>query len=332
MAVGQATPVWYNMIKQGRLSQPLFSLWLNKESTSKVGGEIVFGGVDWRHYRGDHTYVPITKKSYWQIDVGDILVGKSSTGLCQGGCAAVVDSGLSLIAGPTAVVTQINHAIGASGYVSFECKNVIHNYGNLLWEFLTDGLQPEFICVKIGLCSHNKSHIVDNVIETVVHDESLDGSSKRGKPLCTFCEMIVFWIQVQLKQKNAKEKIFEFVDELCERLPNPGGQSFINCNDVAAMPYITFTIGNKLFSLSPEQYVLRVAQGHSAMCYVLCGFCCSRCASCTRSPLGARGYILGSISLCLRLWLSSYRICKKLHSHGPHQSKLFKVETEKRSS
>ncbi|KAI9113693.1 hypothetical protein K1719_014944 [Acacia pycnantha] len=268
IAVGQATPVWYNMIKQGRLSQPLFSLWLNKESTSKVGGEIVFGGVDWRHYRGDHTYVPITKKGYWQIDVGDILVGKSSTGLCQGGCAAVVDSGLSLIAGPTAVVTQINLAVGASGYVSFECKNVIHNYGNMLWEFLTDGLQPEFICVKIGLCSHNKSHIVDNVIETVVHDESLHGSSKRGKPLCTFCEMIVFWIQVQLKQKNAKEKIFEFVDELCERLPNPGGQSFVNCNNVAAMPYITFTIGNKPFSLSPEQYVLRVAQGHSAVCYV----------------------------------------------------------------
>lgn len=55
------------MIKQGRLSQPLFSLWLNKDSTSKTGGEIVFGGVDWRHFKGEHTYIPITKKGYWQV-------------------------------------------------------------------------------------------------------------------------------------------------------------------------------------------------------------------------------------------------------------------------
>lgn len=47
-----------------------------------------------------------------------------------------------------------------------------------------------------------------------MHDESLDGSSRRERPLCTLCEMIVFWIQVQLKQKNAKEKIFEFIDEV----------------------------------------------------------------------------------------------------------------------
>lgn len=54
-----------------------------------------------------------------------------------------------------------------------------------------------------------------NVIETVVHNESFDGSSSKEKqPFCTFCDMIVFWIQVQLKQKNAKEKIFKFVDQV----------------------------------------------------------------------------------------------------------------------
>jgi len=38
------------------------------------------------------------------------------------------------------VVTQINHAIGAEGYVSFECKNIIHTYGDSIWEFITNGV------------------------------------------------------------------------------------------------------------------------------------------------------------------------------------------------
>ena len=32
--------------------------------------------------------------------------------------------------------------------------------------------------------------------------------------LCTFCEMIVFWIQVQLKQQKTKEKVFKHVNQV----------------------------------------------------------------------------------------------------------------------
>ena len=52
------------------------------------------------------------------------------------------------------------------------------------------------------------------VIETVVHNASRGNTQSRESPLCTFCDMIVFWIQVQLKQKNAKEKILKHVDEV----------------------------------------------------------------------------------------------------------------------
>ncbi|OIV98330.1 hypothetical protein TanjilG_16657 [Lupinus angustifolius] len=188
-------------------------------------------------------------------------------GLCDGGCAAIVDSGTSLIAGPTTIVTQINHAIRAEGYVSYECKNTIHHYGDSIWESLISGLNPEIICVNIGLCSHNGSHITDDVIETVVHNEDQDESSTTESPFCSFCNMIVVWIQTQLKQSNLKDKILKYVDELCERLPNPVRKSVIDCNSVSAMPHIAFTIGNKSFALSPEQYILRVGEGCSAICY-----------------------------------------------------------------
>ncbi|CAJ2650075.1 unnamed protein product [Trifolium pratense] len=267
ISVGQVTPVWYNMIEQGHMTQKVFSLWLNQNPTSNIGGEIVFGGIDWRHFRGEHTYVPVTQKGYWQIDVEDIILATNSTGLCEGGCAAIIDSGTSLIAGPTSVVAQINHAIGAEGYVSYECKNIIHSYGDLIWEFITNGLRPEIICVDIGLCSRNGTHGINDGIETVVDNESWDETQSRESPLCTLCDMIVFWIRVQLKQRNTRERILKYIDELCEKLPNPVGQSFINCDNIPTMPEIIFKIGNRSFPLSPEQYILRVEDGCTSVCY-----------------------------------------------------------------
>ncbi|MCI00765.1 aspartic proteinase-like, partial [Trifolium medium] len=46
---------------------------------AEKGGEIVFGGMDKRHFRGDHSYFPISQEGYWQIEVGDILLGNNTT-------------------------------------------------------------------------------------------------------------------------------------------------------------------------------------------------------------------------------------------------------------
>ncbi|MED6148267.1 hypothetical protein PIB30_051521 [Stylosanthes scabra] len=60
--------------------------------------------------------------------MGDVLIGGETTGFCSNGCSTIADSGTSLIAGPTGIITQINHAIGASGVVSEECS------GCTIWE------------------------------------------------------------------------------------------------------------------------------------------------------------------------------------------------------
>ncbi|KAJ6338771.1 hypothetical protein OIU76_008262, partial [Salix suchowensis] len=96
-----AVPVWYNMVNQGLVKKQVFSFWLNRNVEGEEGGEIVFGGVDPNHYKGEHTYVPVTQKGYWQFDMGDLLIGTETTGLCASGCKAIADSGTSLLAGPT---------------------------------------------------------------------------------------------------------------------------------------------------------------------------------------------------------------------------------------
>ncbi|OVA16625.1 Peptidase A1 [Macleaya cordata] len=271
ISVGNAVPVWYmcryNMIAQGLVSEQVFSFWLNRDTELEDGGEIVFGGVDPNHYKGSHTYVPITEKGYWQFEMGDILIGNRSTGFCEGGCAAIADSGTSLLAGPTTVITEINYAIGAEGLVSMECKEVVSEYGEMIWELLVAGIQPAQVCSSVGLCFSNGAH---NGIETVVEKQNREGSAVGENALCAACEMAVVWIRKELTQNQTKEQVFGYVNQLCESLPSPMGESVIDCNSISSMPNVSFNIGNKPFVLTPEQYILKTGEGGLTVC--LSGF------------------------------------------------------------
>ncbi|KAF8017665.1 hypothetical protein BT93_H2766 [Corymbia citriodora subsp. variegata] len=264
-SAANALPVWYNMVQQGLVSQKIFSFWLNQGSDSDKGGEIVFGGIDPKHFKGNHTYVQVTQRGYWQIPLGDFLIGNQSTGICSGGCAAVVDSGTSFIAGPTAVLAEINKAIGAKGLVSMGCKQVVSEYRDWMWDLLISGLEPEKVCSSIGMCLHNHSLHGSEIIKEVVESES-GGESKDGEDFCLACETAALWIHTRLLQNNTKERIFEYINKLCESLPNLMGQVAVDCDSIPTMPPVAFIIGNRSFELNPEQYITKVRQGGSAIC------------------------------------------------------------------
>ncbi len=58
----------YNMLDQKLVKEPVFSFWFNRNATEKEkGGELVLGGVDPKHFTGEHTYTPVTRKGYWQV-------------------------------------------------------------------------------------------------------------------------------------------------------------------------------------------------------------------------------------------------------------------------
>ncbi|KAK4402082.1 Aspartic proteinase [Sesamum angolense] len=266
ISVGDTVPVWYNMVDQGLVDEKVFSFWLNRDPTAEVGGEIIFGGVDSTHYKGDHSYVPITEKGYWQFEMGDFLIGNQSTGFCEGGCAAIVDSGTSLLTGPTSIVTQINHAIGAEGVVSTECKEIVSQYGDMIWDLLVAGVEPKKVCSEIGLCYSDGAQSVSSNIEMVVDKQTDKGTSVGESPLCTACQMAVVWMKNQLNNQEVKEKVLDYVNQLCESIPSPGGEALIDCNAISSMPNVTFTIGDKAYVLTPEQYILKTGEGPAAIC------------------------------------------------------------------
>ena len=49
------------------------------------------------------------------------------------------------------VVTEINNAIGAEGVLSVECKEVVSEYGELLWDLLVSGVSSLCPTVKFSL-------------------------------------------------------------------------------------------------------------------------------------------------------------------------------------
>ncbi|GCB67925.1 hypothetical protein scyTo_0015175 [Scyliorhinus torazame] len=69
IAAADATPVFDNMMTQGLLDLPLFSVYLSRNPNDEVGSEIIFGGFDTSHFTGELHWIPVTAQSYWQIQL-----------------------------------------------------------------------------------------------------------------------------------------------------------------------------------------------------------------------------------------------------------------------
>ncbi|KAM8971973.1 cathepsin E-B-like [Pelodytes ibericus] len=112
LAVAGAVPVFDQMIEQKLVNKPVFSFHLNRDGDSHYGGELIFGGIDKSVFKGPIHWVPLTEKGYWQIRVDNIKVNGKIV-FCHNGCEAIVDSGTSLITGPSADVKQLQEILGA---------------------------------------------------------------------------------------------------------------------------------------------------------------------------------------------------------------------------
>ncbi|KAM3871606.1 pepsin A-like [Diretmus argenteus] len=125
LAADDVVPVFDNMVKQNAVSQPLFSVYLS--SNAQQGSEVAFGGIDSSHYTGQVTWIPLTSATYWQIKMDSVTVN-GQTVACNGGCQAIIDTGTSLIVGPTNDIKNLNSRVGASynnyGEAVVDCQNI----------------------------------------------------------------------------------------------------------------------------------------------------------------------------------------------------------------
>ncbi|XP_031421353.2 pepsin A-like [Clupea harengus] len=120
-----ATPVFDNMMSQGLVSQDLFSVHLSGKS--QTGSVVLFGEIDSQYYTGSFNWIPLTSESYWQIAMDSVTIN-GNTVACSGGCQAIVDTGTSLIVGPSGDISNMNGWVGATtnqyGDATVSCGNI----------------------------------------------------------------------------------------------------------------------------------------------------------------------------------------------------------------
>jgi len=244
IAVDNVVPPWFNLISQGLVSQEVFAFYLNRNSSEIDGGELVLGGYDANHYTGSITWVPLVNETYWEFAVKDIQIGGKSLGLCgANGCHAVADTGTSLLAGPSAAVTTINTALGGIGVLSEECQMLVDQYETQIINGIVNGLSPRNICTSIGVCP---------------------GSS------CGVCTFVIQFVINVLPTNSSEEFIELFLDNLCDLLPTPNGESIVDCSTLPSLPNIEFVISGTTFTLTPDEYILQEGSGDELIC--LSGF------------------------------------------------------------
>jgi len=114
LSMGEGFNMVDDIVAQHSLPENKFSVYLTDEG----GSEINFGGYKRSQAASEVFWVPVNKQSYWQIAIDDVTFDNSKTGLCSG-CQVAVDTGTSLLAGPSDVVENL----GARLNVKDDCSN-----------------------------------------------------------------------------------------------------------------------------------------------------------------------------------------------------------------
>ncbi|KAI8078150.1 aspartic peptidase domain-containing protein [Gilbertella persicaria] len=144
---GQGTynPFVFNLVSQGVISDPVFSIYMNNLEKTGWVGEVIFGGVDTSKYSGNLTYLDVvsltsTRSSkkraitfdnsnyYWMVGAQGISVTNSSNTndtsnsvdvSFNSNSAFILDTGTTLTYLPNSMAkTIIENVVGSSGYTT----------------------------------------------------------------------------------------------------------------------------------------------------------------------------------------------------------------------
>jgi len=308
ISVDGVQPPWQNILKRKLVDQPVFSFWINRGTGD--GGEMVLGGVDPAHFVGEHTWAPVTRKGYWQIELDGVTV-HSTDGpqLCgdKGGCVAIADTGTSLIAGPVDDIAAINAALSAaSPSVSTpgtRCAAVAEQIAEALLQGgpLSDAPAAE-VCASIGACApHDASvdelegaHGMASASRRLLRRASVTDSlafSAESAARSLACGACTAAVSAAQRTPVAASTLYAQLEPLClagtRTVGGVGGETSLDCASLDSLPNVSFTIAGKDFSLSPQQYVLQIVAGGKTQC--VSGF--------MGIDIGQPLYILGDVFL-----------------------------------
>ncbi|CUA78135.1 Cathepsin D [Rhizoctonia solani] len=139
IASSGAVPLWETLAKNNQWTDPVMSFFLtrfidvNGARSQEPGGEFMMGGTNTQLYTGDIDYVniPSGQESYWLIPLTGVGVG--GTNILGSTVNAAIDTGTTLVGGPTssieAIFAQIPNSQAGTGdldgYYLYPCSTSV---------------------------------------------------------------------------------------------------------------------------------------------------------------------------------------------------------------
>lgn len=105
MSEGPHFNIFDCMIRDRVLKSNLFAVFFGGTDTEP--SEISFGEYKKSRMASDIFWVPVSNPGYWQVGMHDITIANKNLNLCKGNCQVAVDTGTSLMAGPTDIVNDL---------------------------------------------------------------------------------------------------------------------------------------------------------------------------------------------------------------------------------
>ncbi|KAH8271423.1 hypothetical protein KR018_009784 [Drosophila ironensis] len=131
ISVDNVLPFILRLCKEDVIDDCAFAICMRGGGTSKRGGSLIIGRTNTTDYTGSnsYTYTPVTKKGYWQIQIGGVYIGGTKL---PGSTKAIVDSGTSMIAAPLAAYKKMIEITGctptSSGVCWLKCSTAVPDF------------------------------------------------------------------------------------------------------------------------------------------------------------------------------------------------------------
>lgn len=118
MSEGKGFNVLDCMVRDHVLKSNAFAVFFG--AGDKEDSEITFGEYKRERMASELFYAPVSTPGYWQVEMEDITIANSRQNLCKGiKCQVAVDTGTSLLAGPTDIVNALIDRLS----VADDCAN-----------------------------------------------------------------------------------------------------------------------------------------------------------------------------------------------------------------
>lgn len=137
------------LVKQKLVDGNSFSFYLTKEAGMN-GSALVLGGVNNNYNASAWNYYTLRSQNYWLLNMADVVFNGTSY-KPSGDLLAIIDTGTSVIAGPTALVEEMTKAFGTGKEKQVDCA-IVPTLPILTFKFGNDNynLKGEDYILKIN--------------------------------------------------------------------------------------------------------------------------------------------------------------------------------------